>query len=271
MLYFPRMVSVPRSLWLALAVAACGSRPQARAPAPPPTTTAGLGGHWVAEDGNATETWVAIDGVDVGVGFATRDGATTWYEVMLVTDDALTAMPGGGSQVAFPRTGELAFANPAHDDPTEIRYHRAGDRLHVTLNGADGRRELELRAAAPTPAPELVGADAAFDRDSAERAGAAWAERLEPDGATWPVGSERRAGPDAVAASIDGLRARGLVLRWVPSTSGLSAAADAGFTAGSYRILDATGATVGTGVYVTIWRRAADGTWKIAFDTGIAR
>ena len=88
-------------------------------------------------------------------------------------------------------------------------------------------------------------------------------------GRAWSRGSERAVGHGAIAANIKALTDKGLKVRWSPSASALTAAADMGFTAGEYRLEGATG-TVGRGVYVTVWRRGADGHWRVVFDSGVA-
>ncbi|HUH03558.1 MAG TPA: DUF4440 domain-containing protein, partial [Kofleriaceae bacterium] len=80
--------------------------------------------------------------------------------------------------------------------------------------------------------------------------------------------SARVVGPALIKVAIDDLRASGRVLRWEPSTGAMSPAGDLAITAGPYR-LEEHDETIGTGVYVTVWRRTTDGGWKIIFDTGV--
>ncbi len=255
-------------------VVGCGGAPP-RPAAPAPTEDGIAVGTWQTADGSASETWVEVGPTQVGVGFAVGGGVTKWFEVMVVRGDGprtLTAMPGGGAQVDFvaPQPG-AAFANPEHDDPTSLRYVHGADELRAHIDGARGPRVVTMQRVDDAPATALVEADSAFADDSAARGGAAWAARFESEGANWPIGGARVRGPQAIQIHIDSLVARGLSLAWTPTASGLSAPGDAGFTAGTYQVLRTdTGEVVGTGVYVTVWRRQADGTWKIAFDTGLA-
>ncbi len=59
-------------------------------------------------------------------------------------------------------------------------------------------------------------------------------------------------------------------LSWQPTEAHVSAAADLGYTVGRYestaRLKDST--VVRRGTYVTIWRKLADGSWKVVLDTG---
>ncbi|MBI4420961.1 MAG: DUF4440 domain-containing protein, partial [Gemmatimonadetes bacterium] len=53
----------------------------------------------------------------------------------------------------------------------------------------------------------------------------------------------------------------------------VAASGDLGYTVGLFqsRRLDAAGKpVVGTGKYVTIWRKQADGSWKAMLDLGVA-
>ncbi|MCA9710355.1 MAG: nuclear transport factor 2 family protein [Myxococcales bacterium] len=253
--------------------------PPARAAAPPSSTAAAsvLAGAWASDDGRALERWVAVGEHLVGVGFTSADDgeSTAFFEVMLLHHadghPVFTAIPQGAAIVDFEVAAEperLSFTNPAHDDPTAIVYRRQGDRLAIALDGAAGPRRLELRGREPTPAPELEALDTAFAADSAARGGAAWVERFDAEGSAWSRGSSRRDG-EASGKGIDAMRAGGHELLWAPEASGLAPAGDLGFTTGRFRVVAREGGqVVSTGIFVTIWRRRADG-WYVAFDSGV--
>lgn len=60
-------------------------------------------------------------------------------------------------------------------------------------------------------------------------------------------------------------------LTWKPSEAQVSLQGDLGYTWGRYEYSDRTAsgkAVVETGTYVTIWRRQADGSWKVVLDGG---
>jgi ketosteroid isomerase-like protein len=60
-------------------------------------------------------------------------------------------------------------------------------------------------------------------------------------------------------------------LTWEPTMAFASAGGDLGYTLGTWRSarIAAGGAErVSTGKYVTIWRKQADGSWKVVFDGG---
>ncbi len=68
------------------------------------------------------------------------------------------------------------------------------------------------------------------------------------------------------------LRVDSLRLVWEPVDGGLFADGDHGFTTGTYTVRhltdDSTERTVGQGSYLTLWRREADGAWKVVLDGG---
>jgi ketosteroid isomerase-like protein len=60
-------------------------------------------------------------------------------------------------------------------------------------------------------------------------------------------------------------------LTWKPSQADVSTSGDLGYTWGRYEYRDRAAdgrSVVETGSYVTIWRRQADGSWKVVLDGG---
>ena len=60
-------------------------------------------------------------------------------------------------------------------------------------------------------------------------------------------------------------------LTWQPTMAFASAAGDLGYTLGTWQSThynEAGKGQVTTGKYVTIWRKQADGSWKVVFDGG---
>jgi ketosteroid isomerase-like protein len=56
---------------------------------------------------------------------------------------------------------------------------------------------------------------------------------------------------------------------WEPTASGLAPAGDLGWTVGEWTwSANDPGGGEARGSYVTVWRRQADGSWKVLFDTG---
>ena len=64
-----------------------------------------------------------------------------------------------------------------------------------------------------------------------------------------------------------------MTIRWEPISASASSGGDLGYTFGMYEITKTDGAgkhTIGTGKYLTVWRKQNDGSWKVEFDTGVA-
>jgi ketosteroid isomerase-like protein len=140
---------------------------------------------------------------------------------------------------------------------------------------------LALAACAPAPPQlpdaeavrtSLIAADEAFAAATAERGLEGWlsafdssAIQMEPDRPFTPGIQTIRA---AMALAFADTTFR---LTWQPTLAFASAGGDLGYTLGSWqsRHYNADGkAAVATGKYVTIWRKQADGTWKVVFDGG---
>ncbi|MDQ3799871.1 MAG: nuclear transport factor 2 family protein [Acidobacteriota bacterium] len=59
------------------------------------------------------------------------------------------------------------------------------------------------------------------------------------------------------------------VLTWTPVFADISGAGDLGFTTGPYEFRRAAGEKpVGYGFYMSVWRKGADGAWKVLLDIG---
>jgi ketosteroid isomerase-like protein len=64
----------------------------------------------------------------------------------------------------------------------------------------------------------------------------------------------------------------GFAFRWTPDLGRISEDGTLGFTVGHYRATkteNGSAQTVGSGKYVTIWAKQADGSWKVVFDSGV--
>jgi uncharacterized protein (TIGR02246 family) len=63
----------------------------------------------------------------------------------------------------------------------------------------------------------------------------------------------------------------GTQLTWEPDLAEAAPSGDMGWTSGRYesRRSGPEGESVEHGRYLTIWRRQADGSWKVALDTGV--
>lgn len=279
----------------ALLAAACGSSaPAAESPKPAASsalsaTTAELSpalaplswwlGTWDADDGSAREHWAANGGALFGVALDAKGG----FEVLIVDDGEegkpadgvlrLFAMPGGGLPIEFQQrevVGQGAsFGNDAHDFPKLVSYRRDAeggrDALRAEISG-DGKVIPFgfTRAGDPPRAPELEAADLAFAADTAKRGVDGWVAAFEPEG--WMHGGgEKRVGAEAIRATMAPFLGR-VRIDWAPVTS--ARRDDLGFTLGKATFTDSKDGSSWKGVYVTLWHRQPDGSWKVRFDTG---
>ena len=91
-----------------------------------------------------------------------------------------------------------------------------------------------------------------------------------PDAALSPQGMPVAQGTDAIRQAITGMMAMpGFALTWEAAKADVGASGDLGYTAGAYTLTvnDATGTPMTEkGKYVTVWKKQADGTWKVEQD-----
>ena len=125
-----------------------------------------------------------------------------------------------------------------------------------------------------TDSSALLSADRAFNDATATRGLDGFLSFLADDVATLRPDLPILTGKKTLAEAWTPLLTNpALSIRWKPLMGRMSAGCDFGYTIGSYEITrtDAQGRRVsGTGKYVTIWRRQADGSWKVAFDSGVS-
>ncbi len=118
----------------------------------------------------------------------------------------------------------------------------------------------------------LQDADRAFDRATSERRLDGWVDFFAEDGAMLAPGGPVR-GKLAIRDHMGrALSDTSFTLRWRPTVSDVGAAGDLGYTMGQYeaRHRDEKGSLVArTGTYLTVWKRQADGSWKVALDVGV--
>ena len=118
----------------------------------------------------------------------------------------------------------------------------------------------------------LMDADRAFNRATAARRTDGWMEFIAEDGEMI-----RSAGTITGRAAIREAMAKAFAdtsfsLTWEPLQADVGASGDLGYTNGRYeaRFRDAKGnAAMRTGRYLTIWKKQADGSWKVVRDIGV--
>jgi ketosteroid isomerase-like protein len=139
----------------------------------------------------------------------------------------------------------------------------------TVLSVAPGHSQgIDLQGAA---AP-IVKADTEFARSVADKNRERFLSMIA-ETATFNGGSANELrGRDAIMKEWAGFfAADGPTLTWAPAKGEVLGAGDLGYTSGR-SVLTVKGADGKTterhGQYVTVWRKQADGTWKVVFDTG---
>jgi ketosteroid isomerase-like protein len=140
----------------------------------------------------------------------------------------------------------------------------------LVLSASAGRPPV----AKPADIAGLLEADQAFDRATATKGLEGFASFIADDVSTLRPDKPVITGKSAmVDLWTPLLHNPALSIRWKPLSASASTGGDLGYTVGSYEITqtDDKGKTVAaTGKYVTIWRKQADGSWKVVFDSGVA-
>jgi ketosteroid isomerase-like protein len=122
-----------------------------------------------------------------------------------------------------------------------------------------------LAASAPEPPPApVVAAEYAFAAD-AQRFGVRIAFLAHFDAESWLFRPQPVPALAALARDPDD----GSPLEWTPEIAGLSASGDMGFTSGPWTAHAPGVATGAHGHYLTVWKRGADGIWRVQVDGGI--
>ena len=138
--------------------------------------------------------------------------------------------------------------------------------LLLTVIGTTGRAADEA-----TGAEALLAADRAFGRASAERGLDGWMSCFAEDAAIFPPGRPIVSGLAAVRAyyTESGFTPAGL--SWEPLSAELAASGDLGYSYGTWTF-EGPGPDGQTrrsiGKYLTVWRKQADGSWKVVADIG---
>ena len=116
----------------------------------------------------------------------------------------------------------------------------------------------------------LFDLEARFAKDTLEKGGAGFASWCAADGVALGNGQAPTIGRVAIAKSANWL-AKDYQLTWTPTDAQMGPSGDMGYTWGHYegRSKDSNGNPVLTsGRYMTIWRKEADGSWKVVLDAG---
>ena len=116
----------------------------------------------------------------------------------------------------------------------------------------------------------LFDLEARFAKDTKERGGAGFASWFAEDGVALGNGQPPVIGRVAIEKSAN-WAPQSYQLIWAPTDAQMGPSGDMGYTWGHFegRSKDANGNPVLTsGRYMTIWRKQADGSWKVVLDAG---
>lgn len=118
---------------------------------------------------------------------------------------------------------------------------------------------------------ELMAADRAFANETAERGLDGWMAYMAESAVMLPGPQPVRGFSNVREFMLPALESENFSLAWEPTEAEVSADGNLGYTFGRYErkvtLEDGEEQSV-TGNYVTIWRRQADGRWKVVFDMG---
>lgn len=116
----------------------------------------------------------------------------------------------------------------------------------------------------------LFDLDKRFARDVLARGGVAFADWFAEDSVALNNGAAPIIGKVAIAKSANWLP-KDYQLTWTPTDAQMGPSGDMGYTWGHFEghSKDAAGNPVTTtGRYITVWRKQADGSWKVVLDAG---
>jgi len=139
----------------------------------------------------------------------------------------------------------------------------------VALAASAGSRP----SAAPSKATAetLKQLEGVFMQAAAEKGSAGYMSYYSDDAVELPNGADAIVGKTNIAAGMGFLDDKNNRLTWAPIGADISVSGDLGYTYGTFefRSKDKDGKqTVDRGKYMTVWKRQADGSWKVAVDMG---
>ena len=134
-----------------------------------------------------------------------------------------------------------------------------------------GRFAQSAQATQNAAAEKLKQAEAAFMQAALQHGSAGYMSYYAEDAAELPNGADAIIGKANIAKTMGFLDDQKNRLTWQPVAADVAASGDLGYTWGHYefRSQGKDGVTrVEHGKYITVWKKQADGTWKVAVDMG---
>jgi ketosteroid isomerase-like protein len=144
--------------------------------------------------------------------------------------------------------------------------------LAPLLLGCGASEDTDVMGTVETWKAELIEADRAFNDATLEFGADGWVSFFSHQGSMVQEGVGEIRGLEAIRAVAEtAFSDPSTQLTWSPQRAEVSSGGDLGYTVGTFESssIDSTGAEViGQGIYVSIWRRQPDGSWKVEMDLG---
>ena len=148
----------------------------------------------------------------------------------------------------------------------------AATALLVVLAGAR-MSHLSADASPKATAETLKQLEGEFMKAALEHGSAGYMSYYADNAAELPNGADVISGKENIAKTMGFLDDKNNRLTWSPVAADISASGDLGYTYGTFefRAKDKDGKeTVDHGKYMSVWKKQADGSWKVAVDMGNA-
>jgi hypothetical protein len=264
-----------RLLWLLL-LASCA--PPARTITPAiaspsaATTPDSLLGDWMTADG-ARASWVALGDVRWGVfvrgaSFEVvrldRAGQRLRYTSWLRESEPVQLFAENA------QASSLRFASESPTPSKVVVLVRTGNGLSIRDERPGEASEESWQRSTFASAQPLMDADRKFAADTLARGAAGWTAWFAEDGVMWQRRPYR--GHDAILTRMTAVFDGNFKLDWHPEHAAFANTHTLGFTAGVWTAAqrgdDGDFAPAGSGSYLTVWQRQADGSYRVAFDVG---
>jgi ketosteroid isomerase-like protein len=114
----------------------------------------------------------------------------------------------------------------------------------------------------------LMDADRAFSKMSGEKGmKTAFMDYIDSNGVLLRPGYLPIVGADAVDF-LSQLPENEYTMQWEPAGGDIAKSGEMGYTYGTFKIRQLKRDTTIYGTYVTVWKKQADGSWKLALDSG---